>query len=171
MDKGTGVVTSVPSDAPDDFAAFNEYKNDPKKREFYKVDPKWVDGIEVVPIIDIPEYGNMIAVKLCTEMKIAGQKDKAKLTEAKEISYLKGFTQGVFCIGEHSGKKVSDVKDVIKKEMVERGEAVIYFEPEKQVISRTNDECIVAKVDQWMLRYGEEEWKAFVQQHVNSDVF
>lgn len=31
MDKGTGVVTSVPSDAPDDFAAFNEYKNDPKK--------------------------------------------------------------------------------------------------------------------------------------------
>lgn len=31
MNKGTGVVTSVPSDAPDDFAAFNEYKNDPKK--------------------------------------------------------------------------------------------------------------------------------------------
>ena len=31
MDKGTGVVTSVPSDAPDDFAAFNEYKTDANK--------------------------------------------------------------------------------------------------------------------------------------------
>lgn len=168
MNKGTGVVTSVPSDAPDDFAAFNEYKNDPKKREYYGVEEKWVEGIDVVPIIDIPEYGNMIAVKLCTDMKIAGQKDRKKLDEAKEISYLKGFTQGVFCIGEHSGKKVSEVKDVIKKEMIERGEAVIYYEPEQEVISRTNDVCIVAKVDQWMLRYGEEEWKNFVKDHVNS---
>jgi len=76
MEKGTGVVTSVPSDAPDDYAAFNEYKNDPKKREFYGIDAKWVEGIDVVPIIDIPEYGTTIAVKLCTDMKVQGQKDK-----------------------------------------------------------------------------------------------
>ena len=76
MNKGTGVVTSVPSDAPDDYAAFNEYKNDPKKWEFYGIDASWVEGIDVVPIIDISEYGNMIAVKLCTDMKVQGQKDK-----------------------------------------------------------------------------------------------
>jgi len=171
MDKGTGVVTSVPSDAPDDFAAFNEYKNDPKKREFYKIDEKWVNGIDVVPIIDIPDYGNMIAVKLCKDMKIQSQKDKAKLAEAKEISYKQGFNFGVFCIGEHSGKKVSEVKDIIKQEMVDRGEAVIYFEPESKVLSRTYDECIVAKVDQWLLKYGEEHWKKFVKEHVNSENF
>ena len=72
MDKGTAVVTSVPSDAPDDYTAFYEYKNDPKKREYYGIDEKWVEGIEVVPIIDIPDYGNMIAAKLCTDMKITG---------------------------------------------------------------------------------------------------
>lgn len=27
MDKGTGVVTSVPSDAPDDWAAYRDLKN------------------------------------------------------------------------------------------------------------------------------------------------
>lgn len=87
MNKGTGVVTSVPSDAPDDFAAFNEYKNDPKKREFYGIDASWVENIDVVPIIDIPGFGNTIAVKLCNDMKITSQKDKVKLTEAKDISY------------------------------------------------------------------------------------
>jgi len=115
MGKGTGVVTSVPSDSPDDFAAFNEYKNgDDKKLEFYKVERNWLNDIEVVPIIDIPEYGNTIAVKLCTDMKVSGQKDKVKLAEAKEIAYKQGFNFGVFCIGEHNGKKVNEVKDVIK---------------------------------------------------------
>ena len=55
--------------------------------------------------------------------------------------------------------------------MIDRGEAVVYYEPEQLVISRTNDECIVAKVDQWLLRYGEEEWKKFVTEHVNSGNF
>ncbi len=92
-------------------------------------------------------------------MKIQGQKDKDKLTAAKDISYLNGFLHGVFCIGEYSGQKVSDVKDVIKQNMIDKGEAAIYYEPEKEVISRTKDSCIVAKVDQWMLKYGEEHWK------------
>jgi len=55
--------------------------------------------------------------------------------------------------------------------MIDWGEAVIYYEPENLVISRTNDECIVAKVDQWLLKYGEEDWKQFVKEHVNSDHF
>jgi len=70
MEKGTGVVTSVPSDAPDDFAAFNEYKTDENKWKFYGIDEAWLVGIEVVPIIDIPEYGNTIAVKLCQDFKV-----------------------------------------------------------------------------------------------------
>ena len=36
MTKGTAIVTSVPSDSPDDYAAFMDLKN-PKKREFYGV--------------------------------------------------------------------------------------------------------------------------------------
>lgn len=35
MKKGTGVVTSVPSDAPDDWAAYRDLKEKPKLREKY----------------------------------------------------------------------------------------------------------------------------------------
>ncbi|XP_049989861.1 leucine--tRNA ligase, cytoplasmic-like, partial [Alexandromys fortis] len=33
------------------------------------------------------------------------------------------------------------------------------MEPEKQVMSRSADECVVALCDQWYLDYGEESWK------------
>nr|XP_045727393.1 leucine--tRNA ligase, cytoplasmic-like [Mirounga angustirostris] len=33
------------------------------------------------------------------------------------------------------------------------------MEPEKQVMSRSSDECVVALCDQWYLDYGEENWK------------
>lgn len=35
MTKGTGIVTSVPSDSPDDFANFRDYKNKKNLREYY----------------------------------------------------------------------------------------------------------------------------------------
>lgn len=46
-DKGTGVVTSVPSDSPDDYAAFMDLKNKPKLREKYGVKDDWVLPFEV----------------------------------------------------------------------------------------------------------------------------
>lgn len=43
--------------------------------------------------------------------------------------------------------------------MVDRHEAIIYMEPEKQVVSRSGDECVVALCDQWYLDYGNPAWK------------
>nr|CAD1818243.1 unnamed protein product [Ananas comosus var. bracteatus] len=37
--------------------------------------------------------------------------------------------------------------------------AVLYSEPEKKVMSRSGDECVVALTDQWYITYGEAEWK------------
>ncbi len=37
MDKGTGVVTSVPSDAPDDWAALSDLRNKKPMREKYNI--------------------------------------------------------------------------------------------------------------------------------------
>lgn len=34
------------------------------------------------------------------------QNDAKKLAEAKQLVYLKGFTDGVLIVGEHKGKKV-----------------------------------------------------------------
>lgn len=36
---------------------------------------------------------------------------------------------------------------------------IVYKEPEKQIISRSGDECVVALCDQWFLDYGNEVWK------------
>jgi leucyl-tRNA synthetase len=51
MGKGTGVVTSVPSDAPDDYAALKELKDKPLWREKFGVTDEMVMPFDVVPII------------------------------------------------------------------------------------------------------------------------
>ncbi|EJK47646.1 hypothetical protein THAOC_33620 [Thalassiosira oceanica] len=131
-----------------------------------------VEPFEVVPIISIEGYGDASAVFMCEKLKIASFNDKAKLTQAKDETYLKGFTIGVMTAGPHAGKKVSDAKPIIKNEMIAAGQAHLYFEPESRVVSRTNDECVVASTDQWYLAYGEESWCSAVKKHVlDSETF
>ena len=56
MGKGTGVVTSVPSDAPDDYAALKELKDKPLWREKLGLTSEMVEPFEVVPIIGQSVY-------------------------------------------------------------------------------------------------------------------
>ena len=158
-DKGTGIVTSVPSDAPDDYAALMDLKKKKPLREKYHITDDMVLPFEPVPIINIEGFGTLSAPKVCEELKIQSQNDTIKLQEAKEKVYLKGFYEGVLIVGPYAGQKVQDVKKKIQTEMVEKKEARIYQEPEKTIISRSGDECVVALCDQWYLDYGNEEWK------------
>ena len=48
-----------------------------------------------VPIIDVPELGNLSAVTVCEQLKVASQNDRQKLDKAKDMTYLKGFYEGV----------------------------------------------------------------------------
>lgn len=108
---------------------------------------------------------------MCEKLKIKSFNDKVKLAQAKDETYLKGFNLGVMTFGPHKGKKVSDAKPIIKQEMIDAGQACLYFEPESRVMSRTGDECVVAATDQWYLSYGEENWAAAVRKHLLSDNF
>jgi leucyl-tRNA synthetase len=171
MSKGTGVVTSVPSDAPDDYVSLKALQDKADFRAKYGIKDEMVLPYEVVPIISIEGYGDASAVFMCEKLKIKSFNDKAKLQQAKDETYLKGFNLGVMTVGPHSGKKVSEAKPIIKEEMIEAGQACLYFEPESRVVSRTNDECVVAATDQWYLAYGEESWTEAVRKHVLSDSF
>ena len=62
-------------------------------------------------------------------------------------------------VGEHKGKKVSEAKPIIQSFLRNSGLAIKYMEPEKMVISRSGDECVVALCDQWFLEYGEPVWR------------
>ncbi len=172
MFKGTGVVTSVPSDAPDDYVSLKALQDKQDFRAKFGITDEMVLPYEVVPIISIEGYGNASAVFMCEKLKITSPNDKAKLTQAKDETYLKGFTLGIMEVGPHQGKKVSEAKPIIKQEMIDAGQACLYFEPESRVVSRTNDECIVAATDQWYLAYGEESWSEAVRKHVlNAETF
>ena len=43
------------------------------------------------------------------------------------------------------------MKKKIQTELIQSKEAKIYQEPEKTIISRSNDECVVALCDQWLV--------------------
>jgi leucyl-tRNA synthetase len=70
MTKGTGIVTSVPSDSPDDWAALRDLQTKVGLREKYLVNEEWVRDFAPIPIIDIPEFGNLSAVKIVDDLKI-----------------------------------------------------------------------------------------------------
>ncbi|TCD60815.1 cytosolic leucyl tRNA synthetase, partial [Steccherinum ochraceum] len=154
--KGTGVVTSVPSDSPDDYATLMDLR---KKPEYYKIDPSWA-AIDPVPVISTPTYGDMTAPALVQKLKIQSAKDAKQLAEAKEIAYKEGFYSGTMLVGEYKGESVQDAKGKVRESMIAQGVAIAYAEPEGLVISRSSDECVVALMDQWYLDYGEASWKA-----------
>lgn len=163
-DKGTGIVTSVPSDSPDDYMALKDLKSKPALRSKFGIKDEWVLPFEVLPIINIPEFGDKAAEKVCVDLGIKSQNDKEKLEKAKKLTYLKGFTEGTMLVGKFTGKKVQEAKPLIKNILLEMGEAVLYSEPEKKVMSRSGDECVVALTDQWYITYGEDEWRKIAEE-------
>eukprot|EP01028_Stygiella_incarcerata_P009300 TRINITY_DN4376_c0_g1_i1.p1 TRINITY_DN4376_c0_g1~~TRINITY_DN4376_c0_g1_i1.p1 ORF type:complete len:1110 (-),score=325.02 TRINITY_DN4376_c0_g1_i1:211-3249(-) len=167
-EKGTGVVTSVPSDSPDDFVMFSVLKSE-KKREYYGVRAEWVEPFDIVPIIRVDELGGVCPAKIvCESMHIKSEKEKDKLLEAHNSVYLTGFYKGILVVGDFAGQKVQDVKAQVQNLLILRNEAVLYSEPEMKVMSRSGDECVVAFTDQWYLSYGPSmpEWKSIVAKHV-----
>jgi leucyl-tRNA synthetase len=152
--KGTGVVTSVPSDSPDDYATVTELA---KKSDYYKIQKEWAE-LEIFPIIDTPSYGDLAAPFLVKKLKINSSKD-LKLAEAKDLAYKEGYYQGTMKVGKYKGEKVETAKPKVRQDLIDAGEAFAYAEPEGFVKSRSGDVCVVALMDQWYLDYGEEKWK------------
>eukprot|EP00922_Rhytidocystis_sp_ex-Travisia-forbesii_P018246 GHVS01027135.1.p1 GENE.GHVS01027135.1~~GHVS01027135.1.p1 ORF type:complete len:1150 (+),score=123.45 GHVS01027135.1:50-3451(+) len=172
MDKGSGVVTSVPSDAPDDYAALMDMKNKPAYfLEHFGVKQEWVQPFNVVEIIDVPDFGRQSAVEACARHKIKSQKDTVALQRAKEEVYKKGFYEGVMLVGSQKGHNVSLAKPIVREELLLSGDALLYHEPEKRVVSRSGADCVVALCNQWYIEYGEESWRRAVEAHVKGGAF
>ncbi len=77
-------MTSVPSDAPDDYAALMDLKNKAPFREKYGIKDEMVLPFDIVPIIETGELGMQPAADLCIKEKVASQNDRVKLELIKD---------------------------------------------------------------------------------------
>lgn len=158
--KGTGVVTSVPSDSPDDYITCLDLQNKP---DYYKIQKEWA-SFDPVRIIKTPSYGELTAKTLVEQLKIKSPKDKDALAAAKELAYKEGFYQGTMIIGKYKGESVEVAKPKVRDDLIAAKLAFIYSEPEGLVISRSGDECVVSLQDQWYTDYGEESWRKLAEE-------
>ena len=169
MDKGTGIVTSVPSDSPDDYINLLMFKTDEKIREKWGISTDMI--FDPIHIIKLEGYSDLSARDMIDKYKIKSPKDKDKLKKAKEEVYTQGFYKGIIDIGPYKGQPVKEVKEKVKEDLIKANEGDTYFEPESLVKNRLGEECVVALVDQWYLKYGEQEYKDFCLNYIKSDKF
>jgi leucyl-tRNA synthetase len=165
--RGTGIVTSVPSDAPDDYVALRDLQQDEALMDRYHLDSERIRAIQPVAIIRTPGWGPLPAKEIVDRMGIRHQGEKEKLALAKAEVYKSGFYQGVMSenCGSYAGMRVEVAKDEIKKELLASGHADIMYEPSGEVVCRCMTPAIVKVVaDQWFLAYGDAAWKAKVHE-------
>jgi len=163
--RGTGIVTSVPSDAPDDYVALRDLQQDDKALATYRLDAERVRALKPVPIIRTPGWGPLPGVEIVERMGIKNQREREKLETAKAEVYRSGFYQGVLnenC-GPFAGVRVEVAKDEIRKELMSKNLADRMYEPSGEVVCRCMTPAIVKVVeDQWFLAYGDPAWKSLV---------
>ena len=159
---GTGIVTSVPSDAPIDYIALRDLQNDEGLMKKYHLDVEKVKAIKPIPIIKTPELGELAAIKVCEELKIKNQSEEKKLEEAKKLVYKLGFHKGVMnenC-GKYANMPVNKAKELVKKELIEKHEATKFYELEGRAVCRCGTEVTVRVLeDQWFVAYSDPKWK------------
>jgi len=167
---GTGIVTSVPSDAPYDWMGLVDLMNDDMGCRRYGLDPAKVKAIEVIPIIVTSEFGDKAALKICEDMGIRSQTDP-KLEEATKIVYKTGFHTGKMnenC-GEFAGLSVMEAKEKMKEKMVGSGQADTMQELSEEVICRCGGPVVIKKLeDQWFIKYSDAALKDMTKEHVKS---
>ncbi|MFB0560868.1 MAG: leucine--tRNA ligase, partial [Candidatus Lokiarchaeia archaeon] len=161
----SGVVMSVPSHAPFDWAAIADLRRNPDVLEEYGVDPSVAEGLEPVSLIETEGYGEHPAVDLVEEAGVKDQNDERLESLTKEV-YRKEFHKGVLRAntGKYVGRGVQEVKDELIADFVAEGKASSMWETAEPVICRCNTRTIVKILEnQWFLKYSDPEWKARVR--------
>ncbi len=166
-DVGSGIVTSVPSDAPYDWIALRELKDNKGLLQKYGL-KDIVEDVEPIEIIDSEGFGKNPAESIIKEMGITSQSEEEKLEEATQKIYRAGFHKGKMLdiSGEYAGMPVQEAKDRIKEEMLGSGEADMFYDLSEDVVCRCGTEVVMGKIpDQWFIRYSDEELTEKSKEH------
>ncbi len=155
-DIATGVVMSVPSDAPYDYVSLCELQEQPGVLKGYGLYRELIEEIEVIPIIKTKTYGDKAGVFLVEKHGIV-RHDDSKLEKLTQEAYREGFHTGVLLdvCKRYAGMSVKEARDKIK---VELGE--VMYETSRKAVSRTGGKIIVAVLDdQWFIDFNSPGWK------------
>ena len=152
---GTGIVTSVPSDAPYDYVALKVLQTNDKYSSEWNVDPDKIKKITLIPIIQTKGYGEFPAREIIQRMNITSLQDP-RLEEATKEIYKSGFHTGIMreTCGKYAGKRVEEAKEMIKVELLEKGLADVFHDLSEEVICRCGNKVVIKRIDdQWFIRY------------------
>lgn len=171
-DVGTGLVTSCPSDAPDDWNSLQIAKADPDLTGKYGIPKEVVDAVVPISIISIKGYGDFPAQDVIEKMNIQSVKDPVRfrelMDEAKKQVYKDGYHMGVMkdgC-GEFSGMRVEEAKDRIQQAMLASGEAETFRDLTEEVVCRCGQRVHIKRIDdQWFINYADRKLTDATKEH------
>jgi leucyl-tRNA synthetase len=173
-DAATGIVMSVPSHAPYDWIGLYDLQRNPEEVKKYGIDAETVMKIKPISLIKTPGFGEHPGIEFCEKLGVKNQNDKEKLEQATSEVYKKEFHLGVLkenC-GEYSGMKVSECKEKLSRDFIEKGIADVMWESTGLVICRCGTKNHVKILEnQWFLKFSDKEWKEKVKECISKMKF
>jgi len=166
-DVGTGLVTSVPSDAPDDWISLEVVKKDPRMKSEYGLSQELIDSVVPISIIQMKGYGDFPAKDMIDKMGIT-QPGDPKLVDAKKQVYKDGYHMGRMkdICGEFAGMRVEEAKDKMRQAMIDSGEAEPFYDLTEEVICRCGGRVHIKRIDdQWFINYADQELTDRTSEH------
>ena len=165
---GTGIVTSVPSDAPYDYIGLLELQKNKEWSRKYHYNYEAVKNIAIIPIIKIKQYGELTAIEISKKLKINSIDDIDKLEHATKEVYRLGYHIGIMnenC-GKYVGMKVNEAKELVKKDLMQLGKIDVMQDLSEEVICRCGLNIIIKKIDdQWFIKYSDKSLKDKTKKH------
>ncbi len=157
---GSGVVFSEPADAPADYIALQDLKNNNELIAKYNLSGI-VENVEPIPVCTLKGYGEIPAADIIERLGITDQNDE-KLHEATNELYKAQHSKGkiIDSIPGFGGMKVRFAREELKEKLIEDNMATIMYDfAERPVVCRCGNNCVVKIMDdQWFMKYGNEEW-------------
>ena len=172
--KGSGITISVPSESPVDYLGY------------LNADVNCTYKKSIKPIIKIThsDYsGCLMAPDLIDKVKQQKKGyehfDHAIYTvPTKDMNTINDFcctgssTSATMICEPYKGMTIIEARNKIYNDNTDKtkltyGKIIMYYEPDKMAISRSDDRLIVAKMDQWFIDYSDPQWKIKSHNHVD----
>lgn len=158
--KGTGLVMSVPSEAPSDYHSYVSLQKDSKLQNKYNIDNTYF--LPIVECIKTDKYDVNTGIAVYNIKKMS--------LEDKTIEAYKESLKGTMRCGIYKDTIASEAMVLMEEFMIINNACFEYWEPENTVISRSNTKCVCKYEPQWYIDYGCEKYKSNIKEYVDNDL-